>query len=125
MKVINDLLGFNLKIIQDTDYFNFSLDSVLLYNFLKLKKNMNIIDLCSGNCPIPLIISNKVNKKALIFSYIVGNTDIPIQLMLILDGAVINFRIFIWFKRLCIFLQFPQVLNPFSFSFFLEVLYLL
>lgn len=63
MKVINDLLGFNLKIIQDTDYFNFSLDSVLLYNFLKLKKNMNIIDLCSGNCPIPLMISNKVNKK--------------------------------------------------------------
>ena len=37
MKVINDLIGFDMKIVQDTDYFNFSLDSVLLYNFLKLK----------------------------------------------------------------------------------------
>ena len=50
---------------------------------------------------------------------------IPIQLMLILDGTVVSFRIFLWFKRRCIFLQFPQVLSPFSFSFFLEVLYLL
>lgn len=63
MKVINDLLGFNLKIVQDTNYFNFSLDSVLLYNFLNLKKNMKIIDICSGNCPIPLMISKKVKEK--------------------------------------------------------------
>ena len=63
MKVINDLLGYNKKIVQDTDYFNFSLDSVLLYNFLNLKKNMKIIDICSGNCPIPLLLSKKVNSK--------------------------------------------------------------
>lgn len=62
MRVINDLLGFNLKIVQDTDYFNFSLDSVLLYNFLNIKKNMKIIDICSGNCPIPLMISKKVDS---------------------------------------------------------------
>ena len=52
-----------MKIVQDTDYFNFSLDSVLLYNFLNLKKNMKIIDICSGNCPIPLLLSKKVNSK--------------------------------------------------------------
>ena len=63
MKVINDLLGFNMKIVQDTDYFNFSLDSILLYNFLNLKSNMKVIDICSGNCPIPMLISTKVNKK--------------------------------------------------------------
>ena len=63
MKVINDLLGFNLKIVQDNDYFNFSLDSVLLYNFLNLKPKMKIIDICSGNCPIPLMISTKVEEK--------------------------------------------------------------
>lgn len=63
MKVINDLLGFNLKIVQDNDYFNFSLDSVLLYNFLNLKSKMKIIDICSGNCPIPLMISTKVEEK--------------------------------------------------------------
>ena len=63
MKVINDLLGFDMKIVQDTDYFNFSLDSVLLYNFLKLKKNMKVIDICTGNCPIPLLLSKKIENK--------------------------------------------------------------
>ena len=63
MKVINDLLGFNMKIVQDTEFFNFSLDSVLLYNFLKLKQKMKVIDICSGNCPIPLLISRKVKEK--------------------------------------------------------------
>lgn len=63
MKVINDLLGFNMKIVQDTDYFNFSLDSVLLYSFLNLKPKMNIIDICSGNCPIPLMLSTRVKEK--------------------------------------------------------------
>lgn len=63
MKVINDLLGYNLKIVQDTDYFNFSLDSILLYNFLNIKKDMKVIDLCSGNCPIPLLLSKKINNK--------------------------------------------------------------
>ena len=63
MKVINDLLGYNLKIVQDTEYFNFSLDSVLLVNFLNLKKNMNILDICSGNCPIPLMLSTKTSSK--------------------------------------------------------------
>ena len=63
MKVINDLLGFNMKIVQDTNYFKFSLDSALLYNFLKLKDNIKILDICSGNCPIPLMISTKVKEK--------------------------------------------------------------
>lgn len=63
MKVINDLLGFNLKIVQDTSYFNFSLDSVLLYNFLNIKSNYKILDLCSRNCPIPLMLSSKTNNK--------------------------------------------------------------
>lgn len=63
MKVINDLLDFNKKIIQDTDYFNFSLDSVLLVNFCDIRKNYKIIDICSGNCPIPLMLESKVNNK--------------------------------------------------------------
>lgn len=63
MKVINDLLGFNKKIVQDTSYFSFSLDSVLLYNFCTVKKNTKMIDICSGNCPIPLMLSNKIDEK--------------------------------------------------------------
>ena len=62
MKVINDLLGYNKKIVQDTDYFRYSLDSVLLANFCNVRKNTKMIDICSGNCPVPLILSDKVDK---------------------------------------------------------------
>ena len=63
--VINDLVGFkNLKIIQNKEYFNFSLDSVLLPNFIHFNKSINMImDICTGNAPIPLIISTKTNSK--------------------------------------------------------------
>lgn len=63
MKVINDLLGYNKKIVQDTNYFRYSLDSVLLANFCKVKKNTKMIDLCSGNIPVPLILSDKIDNK--------------------------------------------------------------
>ena len=59
MKVINDLLGYdNLKIVQNPEWFSFSLDSVLLPNFVTLNKNVkNILDLGTGNAPIPMILS--------------------------------------------------------------------
>ena len=65
MKVINDLLDYsNLKIVQDDEWFNFSLDSVLLPNFVKLGKNIkNILDLGTGNAPIPMILSTMTNAK--------------------------------------------------------------
>ena len=65
MKVTNYLLGYkNLKIVQDTEMFNFSLDSVLLPNFVTLNKNIkNILDIGSGNGPVPLILSTKTNAK--------------------------------------------------------------
>ncbi|MBE6153391.1 MAG: tRNA1(Val) (adenine(37)-N6)-methyltransferase [Firmicutes bacterium] len=65
MKVIHNLLEYNnLQIVQDTDYFNFSLDSVLLPNFVTLNKNIsNILDLCTGNAPIPMILSTKTDAK--------------------------------------------------------------
>lgn len=65
MKVINDLVNYrNLKIVQDDNYFNFSLDSVLLPNFVTLNKNIkNILDMCTGNIPIPLILSTKTHAK--------------------------------------------------------------
>ncbi len=61
MKATNYLLGYeNLKIIQDTEMFNFSLDSVLLPNFITINKNINkILDIGTGNAPIPLILSTK------------------------------------------------------------------
>lgn len=63
MKVINYLLGYkDLKIVQDNDMFNFSLDSVLLPNFVTInKKTDRILDIGCGNAPIPLILSTKTN----------------------------------------------------------------
>ena len=60
MEVINDIVGKNLKIYQDDEFFKFSLESVLLPNFVEIRfRDKKILDLCSGNCPIPLILSNK------------------------------------------------------------------
>lgn len=63
MEVKNYLLGYdNLYIVQDTDMFNFSLDSVLLPNFVTLNKKINkILDIGCGNAPIPLILSTKTD----------------------------------------------------------------
>ena len=65
MKVTNYLLGYkDLYIVQDTDMFNFSLDSVLLANFVTISKNINnILDIGCGNAPIPIILSTKTNAS--------------------------------------------------------------
>ena len=64
MERINDIVGKNLKIYQNDDYFKFSLESVLLPHFVKINlRDKNIIDLCSGNCPIPLILSLKTKAN--------------------------------------------------------------
>ena len=62
--VVNDLLNYNLKIYQDSSFFKFSIDSVLLAEFVDINfKDKNIIDLCSGNAPIPMILSTKFDKN--------------------------------------------------------------
>ncbi len=61
MDVVNYLLGYeNLKICQNSKMFNFSLDSVLLPNFVTINlKVQNILDIGCGNAPIPLILTTK------------------------------------------------------------------
>lgn len=63
--VINDLVGYkNMKIVQNTEYFNFSLESVILPHFCNLtSKIKTIVDFCTGNAPIPLILSTMTNAK--------------------------------------------------------------
>lgn len=58
-EVLNDLLGYEgLKIIQAPDRFNFSLESTLLAHFVKLNKHsQRLIDLCTGNAPVPLMLT--------------------------------------------------------------------
>lgn len=65
METINYLLGYkNLKIYQDTEMFNFSLDSILLPNFVTLnQKVQNILDIGCGNAVIPLVLTQKTKSK--------------------------------------------------------------
>jgi len=61
--MINDLLNYDMKIYQDEKAFKFSIDSVLLAEFVDINyRCKNIIDLCTGNAPIPMILSTKFNK---------------------------------------------------------------
>lgn len=81
MEVINNLLNYkNLKIIQNQDMFSFSLDSILLPNFVTLNKNIkNILDIGCGNAPIPLILSTKVNTKIIGIEYQSSVYDMAIR----------------------------------------------
>jgi tRNA1(Val) A37 N6-methylase TrmN6 len=56
------LLAEELRIIQSPSVFSFSLDAVLLANFASIpKRKGKIIDLCSGNGVIPLMLSNRTD----------------------------------------------------------------
>lgn len=67
MKVLNDLLwDEELKIYQDSESFKFSLDSILLANFVTINKSCkNILDIGTGNAPIPLMLSKRTSSKIL------------------------------------------------------------
>ena len=55
----NDLFDYiPYKIYQDDQFFKFSLDSILLAEYVDKKfKNKKVIDLCCGNAAIPLILN--------------------------------------------------------------------
>lgn len=63
--ILNELLGRPLlKIYQDSDSFNFSLDSMLLASFASVTPTTKrIADLCCGNAPIPLYLTLRTNAE--------------------------------------------------------------
>lgn len=65
MKVKNRLLNFSNNVIyQDDDYFLFSLDSVLLANFVTINlRDKLIVDFCCGNAPIPMLMSFRTKAR--------------------------------------------------------------
>lgn len=67
MEVLNDILGYkNLKIYQDTDFFSFSLDSIILANYSTLRlRDKNIVDFCTGNGVVPIILSHRTKSNIL------------------------------------------------------------
>lgn len=63
MREINDLYDYGYKIVQNSDYFKFSLDSMLLANFVNINMaDSKLLDFCTGNCPVPIILSNSIKN---------------------------------------------------------------
>jgi tRNA1(Val) A37 N6-methylase TrmN6 len=60
---IDDLMTHDLKIIQSDEVFSFSLDAVLLGRFCYTPPRGRIIDLCTGNGVIPLLLSTRTKAE--------------------------------------------------------------
>ena len=61
---ISELLGYEkYKIVQDTNYFKFSIDSVLLGHFVDTKHKKNIIELGCGNGPVLMYLTLKTKER--------------------------------------------------------------
>ena len=84
MKEINDLYDYGYKIVQKSDYFKFSLDSMLLANFVNINMaDSKLLDFCTGNCPIPIILSNSI-KNIVAFEvqkeiYVLGDESLTLN----------------------------------------------
>ena len=62
--VKNDLYDYGLYIYQDEENFKFSLDSILLAEFVQVNNSdLVMVDFCTGNAPVPLILSTKTDNK--------------------------------------------------------------
>ncbi len=66
MRRIDDLDLNGLKLIQETDMFCFGIDAVMLANFVHCKEDAKVVDLCTGNGIIPVLLSAKIPAKKII-----------------------------------------------------------
>lgn len=94
MEVIHDLLGYDgLKIYQDSDAFSFSIDSLLLAAFINTNNAKSIIDLCTGNAPIPLFLTLKSDANIIgveIQEYIASLAKKSVEINNIKNIEIIN-----------------------------------
>ena len=60
----NDLFDYaNRFIYQEKNGFKFSLDSLLLAEFVEIKPHKTYLDMCTGNAPIPLVLATKTKDE--------------------------------------------------------------
>lgn len=64
---VDDLQLAGLRIIQNPEWFCFGVDAVLLSDFAKksIKKGFKVVDFCTGNGIIPLLLSAKTEAKSI------------------------------------------------------------
>ncbi|TFE24170.1 tRNA1(Val) (adenine(37)-N6)-methyltransferase [Cohnella luojiensis] len=60
---LDDLLTHNLRIIQSPEVFSFSLDAVLLARFAGVPPRGRILDLCTGNGVIPMLLTTRTESS--------------------------------------------------------------
>lgn len=60
---IDDLLRNNLRIIQSSEVFSFSMDAVLLAHFCSAPAKGRIMDLCTGNGVVPLLLTARTKAR--------------------------------------------------------------
>ena len=65
MERLDDVLGYkDLKIYQNSEYFSFSLDSIILANYATIRlRDQRIVDFCTGNGVVPLILSKRCKQN--------------------------------------------------------------
>jgi tRNA1(Val) A37 N6-methylase TrmN6 len=56
---IDDLLTHGLHIIQSEEVFSFSLDAILLARFCSMPPRGKVLDLCTGNGVVPLLLTTR------------------------------------------------------------------
>ena len=80
MERIDTLLNGN-KIFQDTDSFLYGIDAVLLADFTArcCKKNDFVVDLCSGNGIVPLLLEHKISAGKIVGVEIQKNSALLAQ----------------------------------------------
>ena len=93
-KVKNDLFDYkNRYIMQMRDGFKFSLDSLLLAEFVKVKKDdKKILDMCTGNAPVPLVLSLKSDAEIVGFEIQKEISELALESVAI-NGLEKNIRI--------------------------------
>lgn len=62
---IDQFIRENIQLIQSRNFFNMSVDAVLLADFIQLpaQRHFHYVDFCSGNGVIPLLLSARTKEK--------------------------------------------------------------
>ena len=66
MEEVNELIKDKMDIIQNNNFFKFGTDSVLLANFVEVKRSDSIVDFGCGSGVIPLLLAFKKDAKNII-----------------------------------------------------------